>query len=66
MSLLTHSEYGAIAAELNLPTTAFIDGKMRAAQAGGQIVVDLENYDTGQFNGWCVAGFQIQAIGPAP
>ena len=31
--LLTHAEYQAIAEDMNLPRTAFIDGKFRAAKS---------------------------------
>ncbi len=50
-------------------SSSFVEGNnyvkfSSLSQAGGQIVVDLENYNTGGFNGWCVAAFQVKAAGP--
>ena len=45
MTLLTHEEYQAIAASLNLPTGAFIDGKSCASSSGRTF--DTDNPATG-------------------
>ncbi|SFL42651.1 aldehyde dehydrogenase [Shimia aestuarii] len=45
MGLLTRDEYGAIAANLNFPTGAFIDGSFRPAQSGA--VFETVNPATG-------------------
>ena len=47
--LLTRDDYAAIAAELNFPTDAFIDGASRPAQAGRTL--ETRNPATGELLG---------------